>query len=68
MKIDQENSIQTRNYPWRVAHAIDRDLDLLRARAWERSAWVVRMQRVQETVVTVMAIMLGIVAGWMMMR
>jgi hypothetical protein len=68
MKIDQENGIQTRNYAARVTNVIDRDLDLLRARVWERSAWAVRMQRVREIVVTVMAILLGSVVGWAVMR
>jgi hypothetical protein len=68
MKIDQENGIQTRNYAARVTNVIDRDLDLLRARVWERSAWAVRMQRVREIVVTVMAILLGSVVGWAAMR
>jgi len=68
MKIDQENRIQTRNYAARVAHVMDRDIDLLRARAWERSAWAVRMQCVQETIETVIAIVLGSVVGWMAMR
>jgi hypothetical protein len=68
MKIDQENGIQARNYAARVTNVIDRDLDLLRARVWERSAWAVRMQRVREIVVTVMAILLGSVVGWAVMR
>ena len=68
MKIDQENGIQTRNYAARVTRVIDRDLDWLRARAWKRSAWAVRMQRVRDIVVTVMAIVLGSVLGWAVMR
>ena len=68
MKIDQENGIQTRNYAARVTHVIDRDLDWLRARAWKRSAWAVRMQHVRDIVVTVMAIVLGSVLGWAVMR
>jgi hypothetical protein len=68
MTIDQENRIQTRNYTAPVTHAIDRDLDSLRAHARERSIWTVRMQRIQEIVVTVMAILLGSVAGWAVMR
>lgn len=67
MKIAQENGIQTRAYA-RVRHVIDRDLDLLRARVWERSAWAMRMYRVQEAVVTCMAIVLGGVVGWAVMR
>ena len=68
MKIDQKDGIQTRNYAARVAHVIDRDIDLLRARVWKRSAWVVRMQRVQKAAGTVIAIMLGSLVGWMAMR
>jgi hypothetical protein len=73
MKIDQENSIQTRKYALCAARVIDRDqidhnLDLLRARVWERSIWAARMQRTQEIVVTVMAIMLGSVMGWLLVR
>jgi hypothetical protein len=68
MKVDQENGIQTRNYAARVRHVIDRDLDLLRARVRKRSAWAVRMQRVRDIVVTVMAIVLGSVLGWAVMR
>ncbi len=68
MKIDQENGIQTRNYAARVTPVIDRDFDLLRARAWERSVRAVRMQRVQEIVMTVVAIVLGSVAGWVVVR
>src|SRR5229473_3496024 len=68
MKIDQENGIQTRNYAARVTRVIDRDLDWLRARVRKRSAWAVRMQRVRDIVVTVMAIVLGSVLGWAVMR
>jgi hypothetical protein len=73
MKIDQENGIQTRKYALCAARVIDRDqidhnLDLLRARVWERSIWAARMQRTQEIVVTVMAIMLGSVMGWLLVR
>jgi hypothetical protein len=68
MKIDQPNDIQTRNYAARVTRVIDRDLDLLRARVHERSAWAVRIRRVQEIIVTIMAIVLGSVVGWAVMR
>ena len=68
MKIDQQDGIQTRNYTARVTNEIDRDLDWLRAHARERSIWAVRMQRMQVIVVTVMAILLGSVAGWAVMR
>jgi len=47
---------------------IDRDFDLLRARAWERSVRAVRIQRVQEIVMTVVAIVLGSVAGSVVVR
>jgi hypothetical protein len=73
MKIDQESGIQTRKYALRATRLIDRDLmdhtfDLLRTRVWERSIWAARMQRMQEIVVTAMAIMLGSVMGWLLMR
>ena len=68
MKIDQQDGIQTRNYTARVTNVIDRDLDWLRAHARKRSIWAVRMQRIKEIVVTVMAIVLGSVAGWGVMR
>jgi hypothetical protein len=68
MKIDQENVTRTSNYAARVARLTDRDFDLLRARARSWSVWAVRMQRVQEIIVTVMAIALGSVMGWALMR
>ena len=73
MKIDQESGIQTRKYALCAARAIDRDLidhnlDVLRARVWERSIWAARIQRTREIVVTVMAIMLGGVMGWLLVR
>jgi hypothetical protein len=78
MKIDQENGTQTRNYGAGVTRAIDRDpidhnlidhdFDLLRARAQDRSIWAVRTQRMQEIVVTIMAIVLGSIMGWAVMR
>ena len=68
MKIDQENCIQTRNHATRIARLVDRDFDLLRVRVWERSDWIVRMHRVQETAIIVIAILLGSVLGWVVMR
>ena len=68
MKIEQENGNQTRNYAAHVTPVIDRDFDLLRARVWERSVRAVRMQRAQEIVLTVMAIVLGGGAGWALVR
>jgi hypothetical protein len=68
MTIDQENRIQTRNCRKRITRVIDRDLDLLRMRVWERSAWAIRMQRAREIAVTVMAIVLGSFAGWLLVR
>jgi hypothetical protein len=73
MKIDQGNGTQTRNYGAGVTRAIDRDpidhnFDLLRARVWERAIWAVRTRRIQEIVLTVMAIMLGSIMGWAVMR
>jgi 4-hydroxybenzoate polyprenyltransferase len=52
---------------------IDRDVinhnfDKLRARARERSIWAVRTQRTQEIIVTVMALVLGSIMGWALMR
>ena len=68
MKTDQENFIQTSTYPVRVTRVIDRELDLLRALARKRSIWTVRTQRVQEIIVTIMAIVLGSIMGWAVMR
>jgi hypothetical protein len=70
VKIDQENGIQTRNYPVSVIDrdTVDHNFDLLRARVWERSIWSLRTQRVQEVIVTVMAIVLGSVLGWAVMK
>jgi hypothetical protein len=73
MKIDQENRSQTSNYPERATRAIDRDLidhnfDLLRTRVWKRSIWAGRMQRVQEIVMITMALTLGSIAGWLLLR
>jgi heme O synthase-like polyprenyltransferase len=68
MKMDQEIGIQTSNYAAPIAHVIDRDFDLLRAHARERSIWAVRMQRVQDIVTTAMAIVLGTVMGWLLLR
>jgi hypothetical protein len=68
MKTDQEIGIQTSIYAAPIAHVIDRDFDLLRARAWERSIWTLRMQRAQEVVTIFMAIVLGSATGWLLMR
>ena len=68
MKIDQENGIQTRNYSARVTRVIDRDFELLRTRVWERSTWVTRMHDLHDIVVIIMAIVLGSIAGWALMR
>ena len=78
MKIDQAKSIQIRTYTTPVTPLIDRDLidrdminhnfDKLRARARERSIWAVRAQRTQEIIVTVMALVLGSIMGWALMR
>lgn len=68
MKIDQENGFQTRNYAAPVTPVIDRDLELLRARVRVRSDWALRMQRLREIVVTIMAIVLGSLVGWAVMR
>lgn len=73
MKTHQENDIRTSYHPVPVPRVIDRDLidrdfDQLRARAWERSIWAVRMHRVQEIVTTGMAIVMGSLMGWTLMR
>jgi hypothetical protein len=68
MKIDQENRIQTRICVAHVTHVIDRDFDRLRARVRERFALAVQRHRVQEIAITVLAIVLGSVAGWAVMR
>ena len=73
VKINQENDTQPRKDALCAARVIDRDLidhnlDMLRARVWERSIWAARMQRAHEIVVTVMAIMLGGVMGWLLVR
>ncbi len=68
MKIDQENGIPTRNYAVRVSQAADHNFDLVRAHALKRSVWAVRMQRVQQIVTTIMAIVLGSLMGWLLMR
>jgi hypothetical protein len=73
IKIDQENHSQASKYPDRVTRAIDRDLsdhnfDLLRVRVWKRSIWAGRMQRVQEIAMIAMALMLGSIAGWLLLR
>lgn len=73
VNIDQENGIQTRNYPVRDNRVIDRgttdhSFDLLRAHVRERSIWSLRRQRVQEVIITVMAMVLGSVLGWAVMK
>jgi hypothetical protein len=73
MKIDQENGTQIRTYAACVTQVIDRDLtnrnfDALRAQVRERSVWAVRTQRMQEITVTVMALVLGGIMGWALMR
>ncbi len=68
MRIDQENGIQIRNYITTVMHRTEPDFDLLRACVWERSAMVVWRQRMQEIVLTVIAVVLGSVSGWAVMR
>ena len=78
MKIDQAKGIQIRTYTTAVTPAIDRDMidrdvinhdfDKLRARAQERSIWAVRAQRMQEIIVTVMAVVLGSIMGWALAR
>ena len=68
MKTDQENGIQIRTYPVRLTRVIDRDFDRLCALARKRSIWAVRTLRVQEIIVTVMAIVLGSIMGWAVVR
>jgi hypothetical protein len=65
---------QQRNYHiWdRRSHEnrslIDPNFDSLRARVWERSARALLRQRVQEIAMTVLALVLGSVAGWVVVR
>ncbi len=68
MEIDRENCRHTRNHATRIARLVDRDFDLLRLRVWERSDWIVRMHRMQDTAMTITAILLGSVLGWVLMR
>jgi hypothetical protein len=56
------------SYVKRVTHRTDPDFDLLRACVWERSARVAWRQRIQEIVLSVMAVVLGSVTGWAVMR
>jgi hypothetical protein len=56
------------NYVTRIKHRTDPDFDLLRTRVWERSARVAWRQRIQEIVLNVMAVVLGSVTGWVLMR
>jgi uncharacterized membrane protein len=68
MQVDQENGIQSMNNVTRITHVMDRDFDLLRARVWERSARIARRQRIQEFVLNVVAVVLGSVTGWVVMK
>jgi len=73
MKIDQENGIQIRTYAACATQVIDRNpidhkFDALRAQVRERSVWAVRTQRMQVITVTVMALVLGGIMGWALMR
>jgi hypothetical protein len=73
MKIEQKNGIQIRTYAACATQVIDRDLinrnfDALRAHVQKRSVWAVRTQRMQEITVTVMALVLGSIMGWALMR
>jgi hypothetical protein len=68
MKTERLIAIQTNTYLAGITKVTDRDFDLLRARAWERSIWAMRIQRVRDITVTAMAITLGGVAGWLLLR
>jgi len=68
MKTEREIAIQTNSYPAAVTKVMDRDFDLLRLRAWERSIRAMRIQRVRDIAMTAMAITLGGVAGWLLLR
>ena len=78
MRIDQKNGIQIRTYAACAMQVIDRErtdrdltdrnFDALRAQVRERSVWAVRTQRMQEITVTVMALVLGGIMGWALMR
>jgi hypothetical protein len=68
MKTEQEIAVQTNSYPAAVTKVMDRDFDLLRLRAWERSILAMRIQHVRDSAITAMAIALGCVAGWLLLR
>jgi hypothetical protein len=68
VRIERRSDIQNMSYVKRVTHRTDPDFDLLRARVWERSARVAWRQRIQEIVLSVMAVVLGSVTGWAVMR
>jgi hypothetical protein len=68
MRINQENDIQTVIYVPPTTHVWDRDFGLLRARVWERSVRLAWRQRLQEIVLNVMAVVLGSVVGWVLMK
>ena len=68
MRTDKENNIQDREQERRVKNAIDREIDLLRARVFARSVRVLQMQQMKQVVLAAMAIVLGSVAGWAMVR
>jgi hypothetical protein len=68
MRINQENDIQTVIYVPRITHVWDRDFDLLRERVWKRSARLAWRQRLQEIVLNAVAVVLGSVAGWVLMK
>jgi hypothetical protein len=71
MKIDQAKGIQIKSCTTSVTPAIDRDLidfDVLRAHVRQRSICAVRRQRIQEIIVTMMALVLGSIIGWALMR
>lgn len=73
MNINQENGIQIRTDSVRDSRVIDlgtidHSFDLVRAHVRDRSIWSLRRQRVQEVIITVMAMMLGSVLGWAVMK
>ena len=68
MKTEREIAIQTNSYSAAVTKVMDRDFDLLRLRAWERSIRAMRIQRVRDIAMTAMASVLGGVTGWLLLR
>jgi hypothetical protein len=67
MRMDQATVIRTAEPVARV-HAFDHHFDLLRERAFERSVWAVRMERIRRVALNAIAILVGCVAGWTLVK